>query len=87
MFGYIRKIKVGPVADHCGGCVLLRLKFTIEKDGSLSNVSIQDRHCCFNNIAASLIPALYALPKWKPARLGGETVRCYYMLPIRIRVN
>src|SRR6218665_575889 len=88
LFHSLRKqMQVGTISPQCGGCITIRLSFTVEKDGSTSHISVQDRHCCFSNIEASLMQGFSAMPKWKPARMHGEVVRCYYTLPIRIRVN
>ena len=61
------------------------VKFVIEKDGSVSNVSllkgINDR---LNNEA---IRVIQTLPRWQPARNGGRAVRMSFTLPIRLKTN
>ena len=61
------------------------VKFTIEKDGSITDVEV----------ARSIYPALdeeavrvvSMMPKWKPATKKGEPIRCKYMLPIFFRLS
>jgi protein TonB len=81
------RIRIESVSENCRGRINVRLKFTVEKDGSLSNISVQDRDSCFSGLQANTVQVLSSMPVWKPARHLGKTVRSYYTLPLRIRVN
>ena len=59
------------------------VKFVVEKDGSLSEISADGELPAFNKQAEI---ALYLLPdKFKPGTINGNTVRYMFKLPIRMR--
>ena len=59
------------------------VKFVVEKDGSLSEISADGEIPAFNKQAEI---ALYLLPdKFKPGTINGNTVRYMFKLPIRMR--
>src|SRR5690554_215571 len=66
--------------------VSTRLRFIVEKDGSLSRI-----YSVGNNVnpllADEAIRVLESMPNWNPAQNDGETVRSTFTLPIKIRVN
>ena len=57
------------------------VKFIVEKDGSLRNPSI------YRGIEEDLdneaIRLVMSMPKWKPAKVKGEVVRSYFLLPVK----
>lgn len=66
--------------------IKIRLKFIVEKDGSLSGI-----HSVGNNVnpllADEAIRVLESMPNWNPAQHDGETVRSTFILPIAVRIN
>lgn len=66
--------------------VSTRLRFIVEKDGSLSRI-----YSVGNNVnpllADEAIQVLKSMPAWIPAQHEGEIVRSTFTLPIKIRVN
>lgn len=54
--------------------------FIVEKDGSLTDISIL-KDIGFDT-GKEAIRVLKLSPKWKPAELNGKKVRCSYSLPI-----
>ena len=54
--------------------------FVVERDGSISNVKAM-RGIGFG-CDEEAIRVIQSMPKWKPARQRGETVRCSYTIPI-----
>jgi protein TonB len=61
------------------------VQFTVEKDGSLSNVQVL-RDLGYGTDKAAL--KLFAkCPKWNPAVQNGKKVRCTYVKPIVIKQN
>lgn len=59
------------------------VKFVVEKDGSLSEISANGEIPAFNKQAEI---ALYLLPyKFKPGTINGNAVRYMFKLPIRMR--
>ncbi|MBP5190595.1 MAG: energy transducer TonB [Bacteroidales bacterium] len=61
------------------GMVVIR--FVVEKDGSLSNVSIARE--IGNGCGAEAKRIVKGMPKWKPGRQDGKTVRTEFTLPVR----
>ena len=61
------------------------VQFTVEKDGSLSNIQVL-RDLGFGTDKAAL--KMFAkCPKWLPAEQNGKKVRCTYVKPIVIKQN
>lgn len=58
------------------------VNFVIEKDGKLTNVKVL-RDLGFGT-GKEAVRVLLMSPKWIPAELNGEKVRCSYTLPIEI---
>ncbi|MEF9477110.1 energy transducer TonB [Chryseobacterium sp. RRHN12] len=62
------------------GTLKAKLKFVVEKDGTVSNVTIEEKspNGDFNNEAVRVVKKL---KKWTPAKRNGESVRSYYSVP------
>lgn len=62
------------------GTLKAKLKFVVEKDGTVSNVTIEEKspNSDFNNEAMRVVKKL---KKWTPAKRNGESVRSYYSVP------
>ncbi|CAM3036659.1 energy transducer TonB [Chryseobacterium flavum] len=62
------------------GTLKAKLKFVVEKDGTVSNVVIEEKspNSDFNNEAVRVVKKL---KKWTPAKRNGESVRSYYSVP------
>ena len=56
------------------------VKFCIEKDGSVTNISI--RKGISKNVDESVLKTISKMPKWKPGFLNGKPVRSWFHLPI-----
>ena len=56
------------------------VKFVIEKDGTVSNVEVF--RGWENELDDEAVRVVKAMPKWKPGKQDGKTVRVSYMLPI-----
>lgn len=56
--------------------------FVIETDGSISDIKVL-KDVGYGS-REEIIRVLKKSGKWIPAALNGQTVRCYYQLPIRI---
>src|SRR5690606_35340080 len=65
--------------------IKIRLKFIVEKDGSLSNIEAVGSNN--GNVSTEAIRVLKAMPDWIPAQHEGKVVRSTFTLPITIRVN
>jgi len=63
----------------------VRVKFTIELDGSISNIQIVQKlgYGCDEEV----IRVLKRMPKWTPAKLNGKFVRSYFTMPVSFRTT
>lgn len=61
------------------------VKFVVEKDGSINNVTVQ--RSPDDDLSKEAIRVVKAMPKWKPARMGVRPVRSYFTLPVMFRLN
>ncbi len=61
------------------------LKFIIYEDGSIQDVEVIKgiSNCDACNDEAQRVVAI--MPKWKPAKINGKRVKCYFNLPISFR--
>lgn len=60
----------------------LRVKFVVEKDGSITNVeSVGDETVFLNEVKR----VLTIMPNWIPAKHNGQTVRSRFILPIKLK--
>ena len=63
----------------------VRVKFTIEIDGSISNIQILQKlgYGCDEEV----IRVLKRMPRWTPAKLKGKYVRSYFTMPVSFRTS
>ncbi|HTO16988.1 MAG TPA: TonB family protein [Edaphocola sp.] len=63
------------------------LKFVVEKDGSVSNVTVVKGKELGNGLPEEAVRALKAAPKWKPGKQGGHAVRSYMSIPVTFKLQ
>lgn len=63
----------------------VQVKFTVELDGSISNIQIVRKlgYGCDEEV----VRVLKRMPKWSPAKLNGKNVRSYFTMPISFRTQ
>lgn len=61
------------------------VKFTVEKDGSLTNPEIVKS--VDKELDQEAIRLVKKMPKWKPAKNNGKIVRSYYYLPVNFSLD
>ena len=66
--------------------ISFKLKFVVEKDGTLSNIEIEENEHAYAYIE-EIIRVLKKTPKWKPAELEDKIVRMNFTLPIKIMLD
>jgi len=66
-----------------GGRVVLR--FVVEKDGQISNVSVIQS--LSNDCDKAAIKVVQRMQNWKPAKNNGRVVRAWYTIPINVTLN
>jgi TonB family protein len=65
------------------GTVVVR--FTVKKDGSITEISIARSRSRALDLEA--LRVLKMMPKWTPAYNNGREVNCYYTLPIKFKLE
>lgn len=68
-------------ARNAGQEGMVVLRFLVEKDGSISAISIR-KGFGFGSEEEAL-RVLQRMPHWKPGKVNGKAVRCWMQLPIR----
>ncbi|MFN5417936.1 MAG: energy transducer TonB [Flavobacteriia bacterium] len=63
------------------------MKFVVEKDGSITNVSIVKGISDSPEINAEALRVIKEMPMWKPAKNGGKAVRSWHQIPINFTLN
>ncbi len=59
------------------------ISFIVEKDGSLTDIKVQKKLTDCPPCDEECIRVVKKMPKWKPAKVGGEPVRSKFVLPIK----
>lgn len=65
----------------------VQLRFVVEIDGSISNISVVKETKACPEFTAEAIRILKKSPRWIPAQMKGKSVRSYYTLPITLKLN
>lgn len=68
------------IMDGGEGTLKCKLRFVVEKDGTVSNVTVTEKSSNkeFDNEAVRVVKRL---KKWTPGKVNGESVRSYYSVP------
>ncbi len=77
-------VKYPKEAEKAGEQGKAIVKFTVNKDGSISNATIEKS--VSPSIDKEALRVVTSMPKWKPAENGGKKVACWYTLPVSFRL-
>lgn len=81
---YIQKHLVYPPKAYLEGRGgVSYLSFTVERDGSLSNIRVIKGASGGSDLDDAAMNVIKNMPKWKPGKLQGKKVRVNYNMPIR----
>ena len=80
-----QNIRYPEAAKKAGTQGRVTVQFVVEKDGSISNVSIL--RGVEPDLDKEAVRAISEMPKWKPAMQRGETVRVKYTVPVMFRLD
>ncbi|MBQ9586513.1 MAG: TonB family protein [Bacteroidales bacterium] len=69
-------------SNNISGTVIV--KFTIEKDGSVTNIKLL--HDIGGGCGNEAVRVVRLMPKWKPGKQSGKAVRCEFTLPIAFQL-
>jgi protein TonB len=79
-------LKYPQIARETGITGTVIVSFIVEKDGSVSNATILKG--IGGGCDEEAIRAVLAMPKWKPGKQNGNSVRVWFKLPIKfVREN
>ena len=78
-------IKYPQVAKETGITGTVIVSFIVERDGSISNITI--RKDIGGGCGEEAVRVVKLMPKWKPGKQKGAPVRVQYNLPIRFSLN
>lgn len=81
MYNYLKKHMTYPkIARENNISGKVHVKFVVERDGSISNVTL------LNDIGGGCgdeaLKAVNSMPKWKPGKQNGTLVRVWFILPV-----
>ena len=65
--------------------LMTTVKFIVEPDGSLSNISAKGENQSFNEEVERAVKSIQT--KWIPAEVKGEKVRSKYYVPVKITIE
>lgn len=86
MTRYIKaNVKYPKKARRAGISGKVLLRFVVDGDGSVKNVSVEKG--VSEELDAEAVRVIKNMPRWEPARLDGKKVSVYYMLPINFRID
>ena len=84
-FSYLKKNLVYPeAARHEKISGRVELSFIVEKDGSLSDIRVEQS--AGHGFDEEAVRVLQQSPAWQPGMLNGEPIRIRYKLPINFRM-
>jgi protein TonB len=63
------------------------LKFVVNETGTISNVEILKGVPGCQDCDKEAIRVVKAMPAWKPAKMTGKSVKCYFNLPISFKIQ
>lgn len=86
LFQYLKEnIKYPDDAEKAGLEGRVVCQFVVDKDGSITDIDV------IQSISESLdkeaVRVIKAMPKWKPGKMKGETVRVKFTIPISFRLQ
>lgn len=86
MYKYIKdNLKFTDIAKKTNITGTIYVEFTVEKDGSLTDVHVV--RGIGGGLDEEAIRVVESMPKWKPARQGGMPVKVKYQIPISFNLR
>jgi protein TonB len=86
MYRYIgENMKYPSAAQRANVSGKVFVKFVVEKDGSIGDISILKGIGFGCDEEASRV--IKSMPKWSPGRQNGRNVRVYFTMPISFRLE
>jgi len=88
MMKYIQQnVQYPAMAREAGISGKCFLKFVVNETGSISDVQILKGVPGCPDCDKEAIRVVKSMPSWKPAKMTGRAVRCYFNLPINFKIQ
>jgi periplasmic protein TonB len=88
MARFIQKNMVFPaMAREAGISGKCFLKFVVNENGEISNVEVLKGVPGCQECDREAMRVVKSMPKWKPAKMTGRAVKCYFNLPINFKIS
>lgn len=86
LYKYVRDhVRYPSIAQENGTEERITVRFVVEKDGSVSDVTVLRGND--TNLRKEAVRVVQSLPKFQPGRQNGRAVRVYYSLPIDFKLQ
>jgi len=82
-----KNMKYPEIAVQAGIEGRTTVRFVVERDGSISNVTIQRGVPGCPECDKEAIRVIKSMPKWKPGKNGGKAVRSYFSMPVTFKLR
>lgn len=80
-----KNIKYPKLAKECGVQGQVFVSFVVEVDGSVSNVNVE--YSLGAGCDEEAVRVVKSMPKWKPGKSHGKSLRVRYILPVHFRLT
>jgi periplasmic protein TonB len=88
MAKFIQKnLQYPAIAREAGISGKCFLKFVVNENGDISNVEVLKGVPGCSDCDKEAIRVVKSMPKWRPAKMTGKEVKCYFNLPISFKIQ
>lgn len=88
MMKYIQQnVQYPAMAREAGISGKCFLKFVVNEDGDISNVEVLKGVPGCQECDREAVRVVKSMPKWKPAKMTGRAVKCYFNLPVNFKIQ
>ncbi len=82
-----KNMKYPEIAVQAGIEGKASLRFVVDKDGSISRVTVVKGVPNCPECDKEAVRVVKAMPKWKPGKVGGKAVTSYYSMPVAFKLQ
>jgi protein TonB len=88
MVKFIQKnLQYPPMAREAGLQGKCHLRFVVNETGEISNVEVMKGVPGCPDCDKEAVRVVKSMPKWKPGKMTGKAVKCYFNLPISFKLQ
>jgi len=82
-----KNLQYPPMAREAGITGKCVLRFVVNETGEISNVEVLKGVPGCPDCDKEAVRVVKAMPKWKPGKMTGKAVKCYFNLPINFKLQ